>query len=217
MPIDPIAELGPMSREVRDSTRDGQPSRLLVASRVYDTDQADLWDALTSPARIPRWFLPISGELKLGGRYQFQGNAGGTITACEPPRRVGITWEMGPQVSWVDLVLTPEGNGTRLELRHEAAATPEGQAFWDQYGPGAVGVGWDLGFYGLDQHLKGPAATVPMEQREAWATSPDALAIYRVSSDAWGEASIAAGTPEADARAAAERTRQFYTGETPPG
>ena len=59
---------------------------MVVASRSYDTDIDDLWEAITNAERIPRWFLPITGELRLGGRYQLQGNAGGTITACEPPR-----------------------------------------------------------------------------------------------------------------------------------
>jgi hypothetical protein len=29
--------------------------------------------------------LPISGHLRLGGRYQLKGNSGGEITACDPP------------------------------------------------------------------------------------------------------------------------------------
>lgn len=39
-----------------------------------------MWDACTDPERIPRWFLPISGDLRLNGRYQLEGNAGGAIT-----------------------------------------------------------------------------------------------------------------------------------------
>ena len=73
-------------------------SQLVIATRNYDTDIDDLWDALTSAERIPRWFLPISGELKPGGRYQFQGNAGGKITRCEPPRLLSVTWEYGAEV-----------------------------------------------------------------------------------------------------------------------
>jgi hypothetical protein len=34
-----------------------------------------------------------------------------------------------------------------------------------------------------------------------------------VASERWGRASIAAGTPEADARAAEARTTGFYTGQ----
>src|SRR5882724_8555264 len=28
------------------------------------------WDAMTNAERIPRWFLPISADLRLSGRYQ---------------------------------------------------------------------------------------------------------------------------------------------------
>ena len=31
---------------------------------------------------------PISGDLRLGGRYQLQGNAGGEILVCEPPQHL---------------------------------------------------------------------------------------------------------------------------------
>ena len=55
------------------------PVRVAVARRTYPTDQADLWDCLTNAERIPRWFLPVSGELVEGGRYQTEGNAGGVI------------------------------------------------------------------------------------------------------------------------------------------
>ncbi|MFN7135642.1 MAG: SRPBCC domain-containing protein, partial [Myxococcales bacterium] len=97
----PLDTLGLVSRAVEDGTHEGQPVRVIRAGRTYETDVEDLWDALTNPARIPRWFLPISGELKLGGRYQFKGNAGGTIHACERPSRLMATWEFGGKVSWV--------------------------------------------------------------------------------------------------------------------
>ena len=101
MKVDPVAAVGAVTRELQQREHEGQTARVVVAARSYDTDIQDLWDALTNPERIPRWFLPVSGDLKLGGRYQFQGNAGGTITACEPPRRVAATWEFGGAVSWV--------------------------------------------------------------------------------------------------------------------
>jgi uncharacterized protein YndB with AHSA1/START domain len=56
----------------------------------------------TNPERIPRWFLPVSGELKEGGRYQLEGNAGGTITRCDPPHGFDATWEMGSDMSWIE-------------------------------------------------------------------------------------------------------------------
>jgi uncharacterized protein YndB with AHSA1/START domain len=210
MNFNPAAYVGAVVREVASCEHQGKPARLVIAGRNYDTDIDDLWDALTNAERIPRWFLPISGELRLGGRYQFQGNAGGEITGCEPPRRLSVTWEFGGGVSWLTVTLKddPKG-GTNLQLEHMAHV--EGD-FWDRFGPGAVGVGWDLGLMGLANHLASGAAVDPAAAF-AWQASAEGKAFMRESSEAWGQASVAAGTDEAAARAAAARTTAFYTGE----
>src|SRR5690242_3474648 len=109
--MNPTAHMPPMTRIVRTLQRDGKPANAVIASCVYDTDAADLWSALTDPKRLPRCLLPVSGDLKLGGRYQSEGNAGGTITECVPNKRIGATWEYGGGVSWVTVTLTPEKTG----------------------------------------------------------------------------------------------------------
>lgn len=206
-----IARLvGAVTREVSSRQVDGKLARVVVASRDYDTDIDDLWDALTSAERIPRWFLPIEGELKLGGHYQLTGNAGGEITACEPPRRLALTWGMGgPDTSWVTVTLTPNGEATRLELEHVAHVPPE---FWDQYGPGAVGVGWDGAMYGLHLHIATGEA-VSVETSQTFPFTDEGKAFYRMSSEDWRRAVVAAGEDPDWARAAAERTTAFYLGE----
>jgi uncharacterized protein YndB with AHSA1/START domain len=212
MAFDLTAHLGSMTRVVRKMERDGKPAEAVIATRVFDTDAADLWDALTNAERLPRWFLPVSGDLRLGGRYQFEGNAGGTISACEPHQSLAVTWEFGGEVSWVTLRLEPEGSGTRLTLEHVAHVANE---LWSKFGPGGVGVGWDLGLMGLARYLADPAQALrPPEADEAWLISPEAKSLYRTTSEAWCRAWIAAGAPEKQALAAAERTRAFYAGET---
>ena len=84
MNLDVECNLGAVERSVSVLHRDGKPARAVTLSRSYETTIEDLWDAVTNGERIPRWFLPISGDLELGGRYQLEGNAGGVITACEP-------------------------------------------------------------------------------------------------------------------------------------
>lgn len=212
MTFDPTAYLGAATRAVRNLERDGKPAKAVVATCVYNTDAADLWDALTNPERIPRWFLPVSGELKLGGRYQFQGNAGGTITECVPPKKIGATWEFGPAVTWVTVTLTPQGEGTRLELEHVAPIDPH----WDNFGPGAVGVGWELGLLGLATHIANPGVAIDPATGAAWPTTPQGREFVRASTSGWGNADIAAGEAPDKARAAAENTRKFYTGEMSP-
>lgn len=209
MTFDLEAHLGAMTRQVRNTERDGKPAKVVVLSRVYDTDAADLWDALTRPERIKRWFAPVSGDLRLGGRYQVEGNAGGTITACVPERQVAVTWEFGGGISWVELDLVPEGDGTRLELRHIAPIDPH----WETYGPGAVGVGWDLGFMGLARHLAEPDVAVAQEAIESWFATDEYRQFVRSSSDSWGQAAMGAGETRDHALEAAEATRKFFTGE----
>ena len=212
MKIDIPGHIGAVTRAVENRMHDGRPARVVVASRTYDTTIDDLWDALTSQERIPRWFLPVSGDLRLGGRYQLKGNAGGTITACEPPRHVAMTWEYGGEVTWVDVTLaaTPDG-AAHLELEHIALA-PDPR--WDEFGPGAVGVGWDMALMGLASHLASGESVDPKEAM-AWLVSEEGKEFVRRTSDDWCRASIASGTSVVAAEAAAARTTAAYTGEAP--
>jgi uncharacterized protein YndB with AHSA1/START domain len=189
MKVDIARHIGAVTRRVEARFHEGRPARVAIATRDYDTTVEDLWDAVTNPERIPRWFLPISGDLRLGGHFQLEGNAGGEIIACEPPRRFEVTWACNSPVSWVTVTLQEEGDGTRLELEHLTHI--EGD-FWDQFGPGAVGVGWELGLMGLGEHtatgfIADPAAAA------AWSASAEGKDFVRRSSKAWGEASIAGG------------------------
>ncbi len=202
--------LAHMDRRVSSGTRNGMETAVVTAWRTYATDALDLWRALTTPERLSRWFLPVTGDLRLGGRYQFEGNAGGTIEACVEPELIEATWEFGGGISWLTLRLVPPAGGTRLELEHEAPIMP---GFSDVYGPGAVGVGWDGGFLGLTLHLADPGAAKPPEADPEWPMSPEGKAFYGAAAAAWGEADAAAGTPVDQARARAETTRKFYTGE----
>jgi uncharacterized protein YndB with AHSA1/START domain len=205
-----VHHLGAVIRSVKTVDRDGRPATAVIAMRSYDTDIDDLWNALTSADRIPRWFMPIEGDLRLGGRYQLKGNAGGIVTGCEPPRQLAVTWEYAGDTSWVQVTLEAETSmRTRLMLEHTAHVPKE---FWDQYGPGAVGVGWDLGLLGLALHID-TGASNPPEESAAWMASDDGKAYVRGSSDDWREAVIVNGADPRWAAEAAERTRKFYTGE----
>lgn len=205
--IDPVAVAGLVTREVRTGERRGAPTRIAVARRTYGTGPDDLWNALTDIGRIPRWFLPISGDLSVGGRYQLEGNAGGVVEECEPPKRFAVTWEMGPAISWLEIRLDPAAEGTTLELLHEAPVDPD---MWTQFGPGAVGVGWDLGLMGLGLHLD-TGAGVDQEAALEFPTTPEGKLFVRTAATAWAEAAIADGDDPSLAQQAAEATLAFYT------
>ena len=212
MPFDIAAHLGAVHREVRNVEYDGQSAKDLIASRVYDTDIADLWAAVTDAERIKRWFSPVSGDLKLGGRYAVEGNASGIITACEEQRHFAGTWEFMGHVSWIEVYLETVDEGARLELHHIA---PHPNPHWDQFGAGAGGVGWELGLLGLAEHLKRPADDVRAEGLDGWETSAEAKELVRGASAGWGRASIDGGDDPDQAMRAAEATRRFYSGEPP--
>jgi uncharacterized protein YndB with AHSA1/START domain len=212
MAFDIAEHLGATHREVRNVVQDGQSAKALVASRVYPTDIADLWEAVTSAERIKRWFGVVSGTLELGGQYAVEGNASGTITACEAPRHYAATWEFMGYVSWIEVHLETVDDGARLEIHHIA---PHPNPHWDQYGAGAGGVGWELGLLGLAEHLKRPGDDVRAEGMNGWETSPEAKELVRASSADWGRAAIEGGDDPDAARRAAEATRRFYSGEPP--
>jgi uncharacterized protein YndB with AHSA1/START domain len=206
--IDVTRQVGAVTRTVSTASLPEGEARVGTISQVYPTGIEDLWEAVTSAERIPRWFLPVSGELKLGGHYQLEGNAGGTITDCEPPHRYAATWEFADQVSWITVRLTPEGDGTRFELEHVAHVAGE---FWDQFGPTATGIGWEMGLLGLAGHLAGDAGLTP-EEGAAWAASAEGREFTARSSDGWCAAYVASGADPAVARGMADRTTAAYTG-----
>lgn len=208
---DPIETARLVTREVRNGEREGRPTRVVVARRTYATDQADLWNALTDPERLPRWFLPVSGELRPGGRFQVEGNAGGVVMHCDEPESFTVTWEMGEAVSWVGITLAPVADGTMLELAHEALADdPAAAEFWAQFGPGAVGVGWDLALLGLGLHL-GSGEPVDRAAADTFTFSGEGRAFVEQAATGWADGAIAAGDDDTAARQAAARTIAFYT------
>ena len=84
---DILSELKAVHREVGLRTIAAGEGHTVVLRRSYDADIDDVWDAITSAERINRWFLPISGDLRVGGTYRLDGNASGEISNVS--RRAG--------------------------------------------------------------------------------------------------------------------------------
>src|SRR5438067_3322549 len=128
--IDVKHQISEVRREVGSKVLEAGEARVITVSQAYEGSLDDVWDACTNPERIARWFLPVSGDLRLGGRYALEGNASGTITACDPPWHLGVTWEFGGGTSWVDVRITETGDAvgdgdrdgvvTTLRLEHAA-------------------------------------------------------------------------------------------------
>lgn len=213
MQYDLVSSIGAVVREVRQLKHEGRPAQAVTASRTYATGIEDLWDAVTNIVRIPRGFAPVSGTLQLGGRYQIEGNASGTVTTGAPPNSFRPTWEFAGNESRVTAALTrADDEATHLEPEHLARIDPEWEA---TYGPGACGFGWDLSLLGLGQHIETGAA-LPPEARTQWLATDNYTDSVRASIEAWRLADVAAGKSPDDAKAAAANTAAFHTGETPP-
>ncbi len=209
------AQLDAVDRAVTTEDRDGETFRVQTVAQTYPAPIDDVWDALTSIERIPRWFLPVSGELRLGGRYQLEGNASGTVESCDAPHSFGITWEFGGGTTWLDVRLTEvDAEHTRVQLEHSARAGDiGGDEMWEQFGPSATGIGWDQTILGLAEHLKGGSLTP--EGGAEWVASEEGVRFMRESADRWAAADVASGADPEVARAAADRTYAAYTGAEP--
>ncbi|MBB2921690.1 SRPBCC family protein [Cellulomonas cellasea] len=194
--IDLLHELAALHRAVvRDE--DTQTVSVTVA-RTYEADAEDVWDALTNVERLPRWFYPVTGDLRVGGTFQLEGNAGGDIRACEPPARLEVTFGMPDSV--VTVTLAQDADRTTVELVHTVPLAIAGS------GAGAlfVGPGWDGALVQLARELRGESSGDPL----AFAGSPAMIDYNRGSIDRWAEAVERSGTASAEevagGRAAAE-------------
>lgn len=88
-----------------------------------------LWEVLTRPEHIGRWFEGMEPEVDLrpGGAMVLTSQEFGKIHAVvdkvEPPRRFAYRWARHPDTpvtegtaTLVEFTLTPEGNGTRVRV-----------------------------------------------------------------------------------------------------
>jgi uncharacterized protein YndB with AHSA1/START domain len=205
MNIDTNAELAAVTRSLGRGVRDGVQVHVLTVERRYAEPADQVWSAITESDRIGRWLAPVEGDLRLGGHFQIEGNAGGTVLACEPTRSLSITWEFGGHTSYVDVTLEDSPDeGTLLRLVHSAPSDPE---HWEEYGPGAVGIGWELALVGLEMHLADPSAGLPDPE-----SLGDLTPMFTGAGQAWREATEAAGHDPEWAAAAARRCIAAYSG-----
>src|SRR3954468_23499345 len=145
----------------------------------------------TGGQRRRRRFMPATADLEVGGSYKLEGNAGGEILECEPPKRLKVAF--GGPTSLLELRLLPgSGASTELELEHsrsEAPAPGGSGALW-------VGPGWDGALMGLDLYVSGelPEDANPVEM----ASSPEVIKYNEQSVRVWIEAIRSSGTTSED-------------------
>ena len=190
---DVLEELAATAREVaRRGTGDGD---LIAVSlrREYPADAEDVWEAITDPQRLARWFAAVSGELRQGGSFRVEGNAEGEIRECVPPSTLTVTW--GAPESVVRVRLSPADAGTALELEHTVPAAFAGSGAGALY----VGPGWDVALLGLALWLRGE----PVDDPATWEASAEVGEFNAGSIEAWVATVTASGTATDDEIAAA--------------
>jgi uncharacterized protein YndB with AHSA1/START domain len=199
--IDFLEHINAVQREV---SRTGE-TVTVVMRRSYQAEPEELWDALTDPERMRRWFMPVTGDLKVGGSFQLEHHAGGEILECEPPKRFKVTF--GGPTSLLELRLLPgSGASTELELEHSMSEPPApggSGALW-------VGPGWDGGLLGLALYVDGELdeSKDPVEM----ANSPEVVKYNEQSVRVWIEAVRSSGTTsEEDLAEAAKISMAQYS------
>lgn len=95
------------------------------AFRVF-TEGIHTWWPVRTHAVDPKSAETVVLEGREGGRL-YERTAGGeeyvwgTVVSWDPPRRLGYSWHPGREedtAQEVELTFTPDGDGTRVDLRH---------------------------------------------------------------------------------------------------
>ncbi|WP_328321027.1 SRPBCC family protein [Kribbella sp. NBC_00382] len=201
--IDILEHIAAIQRQVQQT---GEEVRV-VLRRSYRAEVEEVWDALTDPDRIRRWLMPITGELKVGGSFQLEGNAGGEILECEPPQRFKVNF--GGPASLVEISLSQNGETTDLQMDHSVPAD-----FGGASGALHVGPGWDGALLGLALYVEGQLQE--HHDPQEMANSPEVIAFNTASIHAWTKALRESSlVSEEELRAAVEASaNQFAPGSS---
>jgi len=106
-----------------------------------------VWRALTEPALLAEWLLPVVGlELEPGAAFRFQaqpqpgwdGTVKGRVLEIEVQKKLSWAWVVGDIDTLVTFTLTRTASGTRLSLLHSGFEPEQKQAF------GGARYGWAM-------------------------------------------------------------------------
>jgi uncharacterized protein YndB with AHSA1/START domain len=134
-----VTRVGPPGSEVRELPNDLE----ILITRAFEAPIALVFDALTKPEHVSKWFAPrdeevteCSIDLRVGGSYHFvfvtddgtECSFRGTYLEIEPPTRTVATWlfDGWPDVDAVESVELHEADGvttmsSRMTFNDKAA------------------------------------------------------------------------------------------------
>ncbi|KFF59823.1 hypothetical protein JF66_08595 [Cryobacterium sp. MLB-32] len=169
----------PTVREVVEAPVGDEPGLQVRLVHAYRAPVAEVWRALTDPDRLARWFLPISGDLRVTGAFQFEDNAGGTVLACESESLLRVTF--GGDTSIVEIRLRAQGpDETEFTFEHTVPLAMAGSGAGALY----VAPAWDMSVLGLGLFLRGEFVGNPA----TWEGTPAMQRYARQAIDAWAAA-----------------------------
>jgi uncharacterized protein YndB with AHSA1/START domain len=141
--------------QLRRRTIPAGEARVAVFTRTYETSVEDLWDACTNPDRLRRWYVPVTGDLRVGGSFAQLNMGTGTILVCDAPHTLKVS--LGGGADEIELRLSPgPQDGTAvLELAHATTLSSHeigGHVFDAIF---CMGGGYYPRLRALDLHLRG--------------------------------------------------------------
>jgi uncharacterized protein YndB with AHSA1/START domain len=141
--------------ELRHRTIPAGEARVAVFTRIYPTTVEDLWDACTNPERLRRWYVPVTGDLHVGGSFQQVNMGSGRIVVCDAPRLLKLSLGGGADEIELRLSPGPQSSTTTLELQHATTLDSHniGGQMYDAIF--CMGGGYYPRLLALHQHLSG--------------------------------------------------------------
>lgn len=106
-----------------------------------------VWRALTEPALLAEWLLPVVGlKLELGAAFNFQsqpmpgwdGRVSCKMLEIEAQQTLSYAWVVGEMDTVVTFSITPTPTGTRLNVVHSGFKPEQKQNF------GGARYGWRM-------------------------------------------------------------------------
>ena len=129
-----------------DTTAPSQPDSISFELDLHHPPEK-VWRALTDPALLAEWLLPVIGlELEPGALFTFRtqpypgwdGVVNCRMLEIEPQRKLSYTWSVPFLETVVTFTLAPTASGTRLSLV-QSGFRPDQKREW-----GGARYGWKM-------------------------------------------------------------------------
>lgn len=135
-----------MEKALIDKTARGQSEALEMEFELRHLPEK-VWRALTDPALLAEWLLPVFDlELTPGAAFLFKtqphpgwdGTVHCRLLEIEAPAKISYSWDVGDIATVVTFTLTPTASGTRLSLVQSGFRPDQKQNF------GGARYGWRM-------------------------------------------------------------------------